>query len=323
MLLIQNYHMNRMKQEQPIPSQVEYEFNLNKNIGEQQQPNNPAAYVTDHPLPVNKAASSQSLSKSTTMTLPLNSEIEEGSSAVPEKRVAETKPSSEGPRNEGYPPVEKTMWWANTSDPSLGSSGAWYGNSSNPTSSQKPAAPAPVPPGTKDFYTLQKEQTQQLQQIVAQMNKPKKAKKKKGKKEKTNQPAAKPAINISQPIHKKLQNESQDQPPKSSNLPASQKPSTNVPQNNNTSAQKPQPADNKTKPQSPPQTRQSLNKKPKPQYKVKETTPSEPDLKPNDQDSNNANAAAASPTQFSKRQNIRQPKVWKRKDEDLNDDENN
>jgi len=327
MLLIQNYHMNRMKQEQPIPSQVEYEFNLNKNVGEQQQqppPNNPSAYVTEPPLPFNKAASSQSLSKSTTMTLPLKSEIEEGSTAVPEKRVAEsTKPSSEGPWNE-YPPAEKTMWWANTSDPSLGSSGgAWYGNSSNPTSSQKPAAPAPVPPGTKDFYTLQKEQTQQLQQIVAQMNKPRKAKKKKGKKEKTNQPAAKPAINISQPIHKKPQNESQDQPPKSSNLPASQKPSTNVPQNNNTSAQKPQPADNKTKPQSPPQTRQSLNKKPKPQYKVKETTPSEPDLKPNDQDSNNANAAAASPTQFSKRQNIRQPKVWKRKDEDLNDDENN
>jgi len=155
------------------------------------------------------------------------------------------------------------------------------------------------------------------------MNKPKKNKKKKGKNQKPNQPAGKPAINITQPIQKKPQNESQDQPPKSSNPPASQKPNTNVPQNNNNSAQKPQLADN-NKPQSPPQTRQSINKKPKPQYKVKESTPSEPDLiKPNDQDSNNANAAAASPTQFSKRQNIRQPKVWKRKDEDLNDDENN
>jgi len=292
---------------------------LNKNAGEQQ--NNPSAYVTEPPHPVNKASSTQSLSKSTTMTLPLNSEIEEGISAVPEKRVAETKPSSDAPWNE-YPPAEKTMWWANTSEPSLGSSGARYGQSNPTPSLQKPAAPAPVPPGAKDWTTLQKEQTQQLQQIVAKMNKPKKAKKTTGKQEKTNQPATKPTINITQPIQKKPQNESQDQPPKSSNPPASQKPNTNVPQNN-TSAQKPQPADNKTKPQSPPQTRQSLNTKPKPQYKVKETTPSEPDLKPNDQDSNNAYAAAASPTQFSKRQNIRQPKVWKRKDEDLNDDENN
>jgi len=317
MLLIQNYHMNRMKQEQPIPSQVEYEFNLNKNPGEQQQ-NNPSAFVNEPPY--NKAPSSQALSKSTTMTLPLKSEIEEGSSAVPEKRVAETKPSSDAPWNE-YPLTEKTMWWANTSEPSLGSSGAWYGQS-NPTPSQKPAASAPIPPAAKDWNTLQKEQTQQLQQIVAQMNKPKKSKKKKGKNQNTNQPPAKPAINVTQQVQKKPQNESQDRS-KSSNPPASQKPNTNVPQNN-TSAQKPQPADNKTKPQSPPQTRQSINKKPKPQYKVKEPTPSEPDLiKPNDQDSNNANAAGASPTQFSKRQNIRQPKVWKRKDEDLNDDENN
>jgi len=291
---------------------------LNKNPGEQQQ--NPSAFVNPEP-PFNKAPSSQALNKSTTMTLPLKSEIEEASSAVPEKRVAETKPSSDAPWNE-YPPAEKTMWWANTSDSSLGSSGAWYGQS-NPNLNQKPAAPtpAPNPPAAKDWSTLQKEQTQQLQQIVAQMNKPKKSKKKKGKNQNTNQPPAKPAINVTQQVQKKPQNESQDRPPKSSNPPASQKPNANVPQNN-TSAQKPQPADNKTKPQSPPQTRQSINKKPKPQYKVKESTPSEPDLiKPNDQDSNNA--AAASPTQFSKRQNIRQPKVWKRKDEDLNDDENN
>jgi len=316
MLLIQNYHMNRMKQEQPNASQVEYEFNLNKNPAEQQQ-NNPVPTAHVNEPPYNKAPSSQALNKSTTMTLPLKSEIEEGSNALPEKRIADTKPSSDAPWNE-YPVQDKTMWWANTSEPSiqLGSSGAW----------QKPAAvPAPVPPASKDWTTLQKEQTQQLQQIVAQMNKPKKNKKKKGKNQKPNQgqPAGKPAINVTQPIQKKPQNESQDQPPKSSNPPASQKPNTNVPQNNN-SAQKPQPADNKTKPQSPPQTRQSINKKPKPQYKVKESTPSEPDLiKPNDQDSNNANAAATSPTQFSKRQNIRQPKVWKRKDEDLNDDENN
>jgi len=302
--------MNRMKQEQPIPSQIEYELNLNKNPAEQQQ-NNPAAYVNEPPH--NKAPSSQALNKSTTMTLPLKSEIEEGS-AVPEKRVADTKPSSDAPWNE-YPVQDKTMWWANTSEPSIP-----LGNSSGAWTSQKSVVPASVPPASKDWTTLQKEQTQQLQQIVAQMNKPKKNKKKKGKNQNPNQPAGKPSINITQPIQKKPQNDQ----PKSSNPPASQKPNTNVPQNNNNSAQKPQPADsNKTKPQSPPQTRQSINKKPKPQYKVKESTPSEPELvKPTDQDSNNANAAA-SPTQLSKRQNIRQPKVWKRKDEDLNDEENN
>jgi hypothetical protein len=293
-----------MKQEQ----QVEYTINQS-NPGE---PNTASSY---DPYQSYNVASTQTAGKSTssvTYTLKTENLID-----VPDAHPAEIKQEETAPKNiprdkQPAADITRPIHWYSTSEPS--STGSYY-NQSNPTQNQ-----APPSTGPKDWNTLQQEQTQKIQEIVAQMTKPKKSKKKKGKK--ANQ-TGKPAQNASNPVQKKPPNEQDNAKPIVANNPSSQKP-TNT-QNSHTNTQKNSNQVEVKKPQTPPQSqlRQSINKKPKPQYKVKEPTPSEsepePEIKPNDIVSQPANQ-----TQFSKRQNVmRQPKVWKRKDEDENDEQNN
>lgn len=277
MLLIQNYHLNRMKQDQP--QLMEYQFNLNTNPGElnTSYPNDP--YQSFH--------ISQPLLKS--------------SSAV---TTVEPKPNPET-ITLNAPEKQEEAWYLTSSD--INTTHSKYNQPFNQSQQQK------------DWTTLQQEQTIAIQKIVAQMNKPKKAKKRKGKKVNTtnNQPPAKPSQNVPSVTPKK----SEDVKPNPTNY--SEPKSNSHAQSSQNTQKKNANQPDKNKPQSPPQPthpRQSINKKPKPQYKVKEPTEFDPEQNPEPKSEDVAQPS--NQTQLSKRQNVRQPKVWKRKDEGVNDEHN-
>jgi len=163
----------------------------------------------------------------------------------------------------------------------------------NPTGTQ--------PPSQKDWNTLQQEQTKNIRDLIAQMNQPKpkqqKKKKKKAKKDPNVASPAKPGnASNQQQQQKKPQNDQANVRGNNNNTP--QKSTNNNNQSNSTNE-----VQNQTKP---PQARQST-KKPKPQYKIKE----------------NPEVESTPSTSATKRQNLRQPKVWKRKDENLDEEEEN
>jgi hypothetical protein len=198
MLLIQNYHINRMKQEQ----QVEYTINQS-NPGE---PN--TSSFPYQPYNVDSQTSGKSAS-TVTYTFPTENLIDATDPHPVEIKHEDTAPKNVS-RHDKQPAADITrpIHWYSTSEPS--STASSFYNQSNPPQNQANTSTVPPP---KDWSTLQQEQTQKIQEIVAQMAKPKKSKKKKGKK---------PAQNVTNPVQKKP-NELDNAKPLIANNPSSQK----------------------------------------------------------------------------------------------------